>query len=151
MPIVNGEEILNVTANQLDEIISYINYGLITFRSLQPTTNVLFSSQTVAASSSVINNVGIPTGNNAKMQVMFSQTGESTNCTCNIYSTTHDDLSNAGIIATFTLGQGGKPVTQTIDPPSIPAITFAEIINNDPTLSAIATVEITTWKEPDDS
>jgi hypothetical protein len=150
MPIVNGDVWIGVTAAQLDEWVFNINFGSVEYKSLQPTTTPLFTNRTVAASGTATS-TGVPTGNNAKMQVMFSQTGESTNCTCNIYSTTHDDLSNAGIIATFTIGQGGKPVTQAIDPPSIPAITFAEIINNDPTLSAIATVEITTWKEPDDS
>jgi len=147
MPIVNGEEILKVTANQLDEIISYINYGLINFRSLQPTTTPLFSTQTVAASSTVRNETGVYTGNNAKMSVTFAQTGTSTNCTMNLYGSDYANLSSPRIIATLNLGASTSDGTD-IYPYSIPAYTFAEIVNLDPTRSAIATVEITTWQEP---
>ncbi len=148
MPIVNGEEVVEYTANQLDELFFNIGFGQVTYRTLIPTTTKLFSSQSVAASSTVKNTKGVPTGNNAKMQVTFSQTGTSTSCTCNIYSTTHEDLSEAGIIATMTIGAGDQPVPFAIEPSWIPAITFAELINKDPTNPAICTVEITTWQEP---
>ncbi len=148
MPIIDGEEYLTITAAQLDELFFNINFGSVNYRALQPTPSLLFSSQTVAASSSV-NSSGVSTGNSAKMQGTFSLAGASTSCTCNIYSTTHTDLSNAGIIATMTIGTGDNPVPFAIEPSWIPAITFAELINNDPTNSAIVTVEIITWKEPE--
>ena len=149
MPIVDGEEILEVTVNQLDEIIFNTNFGAITYRTLQPTTTVLFSSQTVAASTTNTQNVGTYTGNNAKMSVTFSNTGTSTNCTMNLYGSDHEDLSLAGVIATCNLGAGGDPVRFAIDPIAIPAYTFAEIVNIDSVNPAIGTIEITTWQEPE--
>jgi len=147
MPIVDGEEILEVTANQLDEIIFNINYGAITYRSLQPTTTALFSLQTVTASTAA-QSIGVYTGNNAKMSVTFSQTGTSTNCTMNLYGSDHEDLSLPGIFATCNLGASGDPVRFAIDPIAIPVYTFAEIVNGDAVNSAIGTIEITTWQEP---
>ncbi|MFA6768942.1 MAG: hypothetical protein WCR86_11055 [Parabacteroides sp.] len=149
MPIIDGEEVLEVTANQLDEIIFNSNYGAITYRSLQPTTTPLFSSQTVSASTAA-QSTGVYTGNNAKMSVTFSNTGTSTNCTMNLYGSDHEDLSLAGVIATCTLGAGEDPVRFAIDPIAIPAYTFAEIINGDSVNSAIGTIEITTWQEPEE-
>lgn len=148
MPIVDDKEIIECTANQLDELFFNIGFGKVTYRSLIPTTTKLFNSQTVAASSTVKNDVGILTGNNAKMQISFSQAGASNSCTCNIYSTTHEDLSEAGIIATLTKGSGETSTVFAIEPSWIPEITFAELINNDPINPAIGTVEITTWTEP---
>lgn len=148
MPIVNGEEVLEVTANQLDEVFFNINYGAITYRSLQPTTTPLFSSQTVAASATNRQIVGVYTGNNAKMSVTFSQTGTSTNCTMRVYGSDHADLSLAGVIATCNLGTGGTPVRVAIDPIAIPAYSFGEIVNGDTVNPATGTIEITTWQEP---
>lgn len=147
MPIVDGEEVLEVTVNQLDEIIFNINYGAVTYRSLQPTTTPLFSSQTVEASTT-IQSTGVYTGNNAKMSVTFSQTGSSTNCTMRLYGSDHEDLSLPGIIATCNLGSGEDPVRVAIDPIAIPAYSFGEIVNDDSVNSAIGTIEITTWQEP---
>ena len=147
MPLVDGEEVLEVTVNQLDEIIFNINSGAVTYRSLQPTTTPLFSSQTVAASTT-IQSTGAYTGNNAKMSVTFSQTGSSTNCTMRLYGSDHEDLSLPGIIATCNLGSGEDPVRVAIDPIAIPAYSFGEIVNDDSVNSAIGTIEITTWQEP---
>ena len=151
MPIVDGEEILEVTANQLDEIIFNINFGAVTYRSLQPTTVALFLSQTVSVSSSVTNTTGVYTGNNAKMSVTFSQTGTSTDCTMRVYGSDHADLSLAGVIATCNLGAGGTPVRVAIDPIAIPAYSFGEIVNGDTVNPATGTIEITTWQEPAES
>lgn len=148
MPIINGEEVLEVTANQLDEVFFNINFGSITYRSLQPTTTPLFSSQTVATSATNRQTVGAYTGNNAKMSVTFSQTGTSTNCTMRVYGSDHADLSLAGVIATCNLGAGGIPVRVAIDPIAIPAYSFGEIVNGDTVNPAIGTIEITTWQEP---
>ena len=148
MPIIDGEEILEVTANQLDEVFFNINFGSITYRSLQPTTTPLFSSQTVAASATNRQTVGAYTGNNAKMSVTFSQTGTSTNCTMRVYGSDHADLSLAGVIATCNLGAGGIPVRVAIDPIAIPTYSFGEIVNGDTVNPAIGTIEITTWQEP---
>lgn len=147
MPIVDGEEILTITANQLDELIFNINFGSVTYRSLQPTTTVLFSSQTVATSSTVTNSTGVYTGNNAKMSVSFAQTGTSTNCTMNLYGSDAENLSIPRILASINLG-AGKSDGQAIDPIAIPTYTFAELINGDSVNSAVCTVKITTWKEP---
>ncbi|MDD4429516.1 MAG: hypothetical protein PHG64_14170 [Paludibacter sp.] len=147
MPIVNGEEVLEVTANQLDEVFFNINFGAVTYRALQPTPSELFSSQSVAASSSVTNVTGIHTGNNAKMQVSFEQTGASTDCTMNIYGSDSEDLSIPGIIATANLGSNSSHRT-FIEPAAIPEWTFAEIINNHTLLPAIGTIRIMTWQEP---
>jgi hypothetical protein len=146
MPLVNGEYIFPLSANQLDELIFNINFGSVTYRALQPITIKLFSSQTVAASTTVKNTVGVYTGNNAKMSYTFSLAGSSTNCTMNLYGSDHEDLSLPRWLATMTLGS----VTsngQAIDPIAIPAYTFAEIVNGS-TNPALVTVEITTWKEP---
>ena len=148
MPIVNGEEVLEVTANQLDEVIFNNNFGAITYRSLQPTTTAIYSSQTVAASTTNRQTSGVYTGNNAKMSVTFSQTGTSTNCTMRVYGSDHADLSLAGVIATCNLGTGGTPVRVAIDPIAIPAYSFGEIVNGDTVNPAIGTIEITTWQEP---
>jgi hypothetical protein len=151
MPIVNGEEVLNVTANQLDEIIFNINFGAVTYKSLQPTTVSLFSTQSVAAAATVKNTTGVYTGNNAKMSVTFSQTGTSTDCTMRVYGSDHADLSLAGVIATCNLGAGGTPVRVAIDPIAIPAYSFGEIVNGDTVNPATGTIEITTWQEPAES
>ncbi|MEN6293611.1 MAG: hypothetical protein ABFD07_16550 [Methanobacterium sp.] len=148
MPIVDGEEVLRVTVNQLDEFIFNVNFGAITYRSLQPTTTPLFSSQTVAVSSSVTNTTGVYTGNNAKMSVSFAQTGSSTDCTMILYGSDYENLSIPRIIATINLG-AGQSDGQSIDPYSIPAYTFAELVNSDSAHAAIGTVEITTWQEPE--
>lgn len=150
MPIINGEEVLIVTANQLDEIIFNINFGAVTYRSLQPTTVALFSSQTVPVSSSVTNTTGVHTGNNAKMSVTFAQSGSSTNCTMTLYGSDHVDLSIPRILVTINLG-AGQSDGQAIDPIAIPAYCYAKIDNVDSSHIAIGTVEITTWREPDES
>jgi len=147
MPIINGEEVLEVTVNQLDEIIFNINFGSVTYRALQPTTTPLFSSQTVAASSSVTNTTGVYTGNNAKMSVSFSNTGTSTDCTMTLYGSDYENLSLPGVLATINLG-AGQSGRQAIDPISIPAYSYAKLTNGD-SATAIGTVEITTWQEPE--
>ena len=147
MPIIDGEEVLEVTANQLDEIFFNINFGAVTYRALQPTPTDLFSSQSVAASSSIKNVTGIHTGNNAKMQVSFEQTGASTDCTMNIYGSDSEDLSIPGIIATANLGSNSSHRT-FIEPAAIPEWTFGEIINNHTYLPATGTIRIMTWQEP---
>ena len=150
MPIINGEEVLNVTANQLDEIIFNINFGAVTYKALQPTTVALFSSQTVSVSSSVTNSTGIYTGNNAKMSVTFSQTGTSTNCTMYLYGSDHENLDYPRVLATINLG-AGQSEGQAIDPIAIPAYCYSKIDNLDSAHTAIGTVEITTWQEPEES
>jgi len=145
MPIVNGEEVLNVTANQLDEILSNIGYGSISYATLQPTPNFLLSSIPVPPSSE-LNSVGIFTGNNAKMSVTFSQTGLSTDCTLYIYGSDSDDLSLPGNISISTVGYNAQPLRFAIASYAIPAYTFCKCINNDPSNSAICTVKITTWQ-----
>ena len=145
MPIVNGEEVLEITAAQFDELLFNINFGSVNYRSLQPITTPLFTNQTVAASSQVTS-AGVPTGNNAKMSVSFAQTGMSTNCTMNLYGSDHEDLSIPRIIATLTLGASASDGF-AIDPISIPTYTYCTLINNG-TTAATGTVEITTWKEP---
>lgn len=147
MPIVDGEEILNVTANQLDELLFNINFGSVTYRSLQSTSTVLFSLQTVAASATISNYNGVYTGNNAKMSVSFAQSGTSTNCTMILYGSDAGDLSIPRIIASINLGAGNSG-GQAIDPIAIPTYTFAKLVNGDPVNTAVCTVRITTWKEP---
>jgi len=146
MPIINGEEVLEVTAAQLDELIFNINFGSVDYKSLQPTTIPLFTYQSVSASGTATS-TGVYTGNNAKMSVSFAQTGTSTNCTMNLYGSDHADLSIPRIIATLTLGAGAT-VGFAIDPIAIPVYTYCKLINNDSAHTAIGTVEITTWKEP---
>lgn len=147
MPIVNGEEVMEVTANQFDELLFNINFGSVIYRALQPTTTALFSSQSVAVSSTSSNSPSVQTGNNAKMIVSYTQTGTSTNCTMNLYGSDHSDLSRSSIIATLTLGTGGS-ARFAIDPIAIPQYSYCVLVNNDSSHTAIATVEITTWQEP---
>lgn len=146
MPILNGEEILNVTANQLDELLFNINFGSVNYKSLIHITMSLFSSQSVAKSTTVKNQTGIFTGNNVKMSVSFSQTGPSTNCTMKLYGSDYADLSIPRYLAILNLGSG-QTAGVAIDTIAIPAYSFAELTNNDPNNTAIGTVEITTWQE----
>ncbi len=146
MPIIDGEYVFPVTGPQLDEIISNIQYGSINYSTLQKTTTQLFSAQTVAASSTVKNTLGLYTGNNAKMSVTFSLTGASTNCTMILYGSDHVDLSMPRKLAIITLSTGNSD-GQAIDPPAIPAYSFTELNNSDPVNPAIGKVEITIWKE----
>ncbi|MDD4521715.1 MAG: hypothetical protein PHW84_02020 [Methanosarcina sp.] len=148
MPIINGEEVITLSAAQLDELFFNIDFGAVDYKTLQPTTHTLFSNQSVAAGTTSSPSTGIRTGNNAKMQIMFKQTGSSTNCTMNLYGSSHEDLSNAGIIATLTLGVGGNPVSLAIEPSWIPEYTYGELINKDPSNQAIGTLEVTTWVRP---
>ncbi len=146
MPIINGEEVLNVTAAQLEELVFNIGFGSVDYPALQPTPYKLFSDQSVAASSSVKNTIGVATGNNAKMSVTFYVTGGSTNCTMYLYGSDHEDLSLPGILAISNLSTGMEPNRRGIYPIDIPAYTFAEIINLDPVNPAIGTIEINVWK-----
>lgn len=145
MPIVDGEEKLNITAAQLDELIFNINFGAVDYKTLQSTPHVLFSNKTVAPST-FETSLGIPTGNNAKMSVTFAQTGTSTNCTMYLYGSDFADLSLAASFTVMTLGAGSEPVTYSIAPHWIPAYTFCKCVNNDTSKSAICTVNILTWK-----
>lgn len=146
MPIINGEAVLAFTAEQLDELLFNVNFGSVDYAALQQEISPLFTNETVAASSTKRNKIGVYTGNNAKMSVTFAQTGYSTNCTMNLYGSDYEDLSFPGIIATLTLGSGWNPVRFAIDPIAIPAYTFCEVYNNDLINPAIASVIISTWK-----
>ena len=66
MPIVNGEEVMEVTANQFDELLFNINFGSVIYKSSpNPPLPALFSSQSVAVSSTSSNSPSVQTGNNA--------------------------------------------------------------------------------------
>lgn len=150
MPVIDGDEVIIYSINQFDELLFNINFGSVNFKALQPTTTTLFSSQTVAVSTSITQDEGVYTGNNAKMSVSFAQAGTSTNCTMILYGSDHEDLSIPRIIATLNLG-AGQSDGQSIDPHSIPTWSYAKLDNVDAAHPAICTVEITTWQEPDDS
>lgn len=147
MPIVNGEEILEITANQLDEFVFNTQFGSVNYSALQPTTTYLFTNQSLAASNSITNTTGVQTGNNAKMQVSFSQHGSSTNCTMILYGSDSEDLSIPHVITILTIGSNDS-TGAFIEPAAIPAYTYAKLINNDSSFTAIGTVRIITWQEP---
>lgn len=148
MPIVNGELYLNLTDAQIEELFFNLNYRSISFKDLQPTTAYLFNTQTVAASASIQNDIGLPTGNNAKMQASFSNTGESTDCTMILYGSDLEDGSIPGELAVVNLSANSS-CRSFIDTMAIPEYTFAKIINNDSLRPAVGTIRITTWKEQD--
>ena len=146
MPIVNGNEVIELTAAQLDEFLYKSSFMSIAYTSLSSTPVSLFSNKTVAASSTVTNATAVDTSGSAKMQVTYSQTGLSSNCTMILYGTSHPDLSMASVLTTLTLGTNQTPANFAIETPWIPKYTFASLVNNDLSNPATCNVEITVWK-----
>jgi hypothetical protein len=146
MPVIDGEEVLKITAAQLDDLFFNINFGSVDYKALQPTPYSLFNKKQIAAAGAERNQVGVYTGNNAKMSVTFTVEGGSTDCTMNLYGSDSADLSNPGIISTLTLATGMDSARFAIEPSTIPAYTFCECVNNDTLNPAVCTVGIVVWK-----
>ena len=111
----------------------------------------LFTNETVAASATVTSTTPLPVGKLSKLLVYVKNTGDSTNCTINIYTgSANSTTGSKRNLIPFTLGAGSSETPYEagngIDSRQLDNYAWAEIINSDSVNSAIISVEFSMFR-----
>jgi hypothetical protein len=109
----------------------------------------LFTSQAVAANTTVTSTTPTEIDQVSKLLCYVSNSGASTDCTINVYSSpTNSIAGRKKLLATFTLGDGSVTAYETgngIDPKQLDNYIWAEIINKDIANAATITIELSVF------